>query len=91
MQWPKDWKGWGFYECYLVDDAGNRYTPDMVKSSLFTYQLKHELTGSTGQVLSLKNILLTKTQPKRIYLEVTMDRSRNPSVKIMQGEPFGTG
>lgn len=51
---PKHWKGWTFWENYLVDPDGNRYSPTMVKTSLFTQELAHELTGSPLQVRSLK-------------------------------------
>lgn len=51
---PTNWKGWTFWESYLVDPDGNRYSPDMVKTSIFTQELAHELTGSPLQVYSMK-------------------------------------
>lgn len=54
---PKRWKGWGFEHGYLVDENGNRYSPEMVKASLFAQQLAHELTGSPLQILSLRDEL----------------------------------
>lgn len=54
---PKRWGGWTFWEGFLVDPDGNRYTPDMVKSSIFAQELMHELAGSPLQVYSLKREL----------------------------------
>lgn len=51
------WEGWTWSENYLVDPDGNKYTPDLIKSSIFTYQLKQALVGSSGTVLSLRKEL----------------------------------
>lgn len=51
------WEGWAWYEDYLVDPDGNRYSQDMIKTSIFTTQLHRELVGSTGVVRSLRKEL----------------------------------
>lgn len=51
------WEGWAWYEDYLVDPDGNRYSPEMIKTSFFTSQLHRELVGSTGIIRSLRKEL----------------------------------
>lgn len=52
------WTGWSWlYGMYLVDPDGNRYSQEMVRSSLFTMQLKHEMVGSDLKIYSLKQEL----------------------------------
>jgi hypothetical protein len=51
------WEGWGWYEDYLVDPDGNRYSPEMIKTSIFTSQLHRQLVGSTGVIRSLRKEL----------------------------------
>lgn len=49
------WDGWSWiYGMYLVDPDGNRYSPEMIQSSIFTQQLKQELTGTELKIYSLK-------------------------------------
>ncbi|MDD5392824.1 MAG: DUF3653 domain-containing protein [Thiothrix sp.] len=55
--YPTPWDGWTFWENFLIDPQGNRYSPEMVRASLFAAQLAHELTGSPLQILSLRNEL----------------------------------
>lgn len=54
------WHGWSWYECYLQDPSGNRYSPDMVQTSLWAAELAHELAGSPLQVMSLKSELTNR-------------------------------
>jgi hypothetical protein len=56
-QIPSSWKGWSFWEGFLVDPEGNRYSPSMVRTSIFTQELAHELTASPLQIYSLKREL----------------------------------
>jgi len=51
------WANWSWYDCYLVDPSGNRYSPEMVMTSLWAAELAHELPGSPLQVYSLRNEL----------------------------------
>lgn len=52
------WLGWSWiYGMYLVDPDGNRYSPDMIRSSVFAQQLQHDLLGSNLQIYSLKQEL----------------------------------
>lgn len=48
------WDNWYFWNGYLVDPDGNRYSADMVRSSVWTQQLKRELTGTELKIYSLK-------------------------------------
>lgn len=48
------WSGWYFVDGYLVDSDGNRYSQDMIRSSVWTQQLKRELTGTELKIFSLK-------------------------------------
>lgn len=59
---PTEWYGWTFWESYLVDPQGNRYSPDMVRTSLYTMELAHELRGSPTQIRSLKAELKKRLQ-----------------------------
>lgn len=66
---PASWIGWKFWEDYLIDPQGNRYSPDMIKTSFLTMELAHELRGSPLQVLTLKKELqrrLTMPPPQVI-------------------------
>jgi hypothetical protein len=65
------WEGWGWYEDYLVDPDGNRYSPEMIKTSIYTMQLQHALTGYPSTVKSLK-----KELERRI-------KANNPTLKII--------
>lgn len=56
------WANWSWYDCYLVDPSGNRYSPEMVMTSLWAAELAHELTGSPLQVYSLRNELRKRLQ-----------------------------
>ncbi len=51
------WDNWYFWNGYLVDPDGNRYSADMVRSSIWTQQLKRELTGTELKIYSLKQEL----------------------------------
>lgn len=52
------WDGWSWiYGMYLVDPNGNRYSPEMIQSSIFTQQLKRELMGTELKIYSLKQEL----------------------------------
>jgi hypothetical protein len=68
---PESWEGWTFWESYLIDPEGNRYSPDQVKTSLFTMELAHELNGSTLQIRSLKQELKRRlsTPPPKIIVQ----------------------
>lgn len=67
---PESWEGWTFWEYYLIDPEGNRYSPDQVKTSLLTMELAHQLRGSPLQVRSLKQELIRRlsTPPPEIIL-----------------------
>jgi hypothetical protein len=55
------WYGWGWYDqLYLLDPQGNRYSPEMVRSSIYTAELAHQLTGSPLQIASMKAQLLRR-------------------------------
>lgn len=69
---PKDWEGWYFWEHYLVDPEGNRYSVEMVRSSLLTLQLSHELRGSTLQIHSLKQELKQRIDHLKQFQEITV-------------------
>ena len=68
---PESWEGWTFWEYYLIDPEGNRYSPDQVKTSLFTMELAHELNGSPLQIRSLKQELKRRlsTPPPKIIVQ----------------------
>ena len=68
---PDSWVGWTFWESYLIDPAGNRYSTDQIQTSLYTMELAHELRGSPLQILSLKRELLRKLEanPPRIVVD----------------------
>lgn len=51
------WDGWYFVDGYLVDPDGNKYSSDMIRSSIWTQQLKRELTGTELKIFSLKQEL----------------------------------
>lgn len=52
------WNGWHWYDdLYLVDPSGNRYSPEMIQSALWTSELAHELTGSSLQIRVLRDEL----------------------------------
>lgn len=51
------WAGWYFWNGYLVDPDGNKYSQDMIRSSIFTQQLKYAMTGSELKIYSLKQEL----------------------------------
>lgn len=73
MDVPGEWAGWSFGDGYLIDPDGNRYSPFMVKSSFFTMELAHELTGSPTQIVSLKQRLIQMTSPKVITIELQVN------------------
>lgn len=55
---PPAWDGWYWHDnLYLADCNGNRYSQDMVRSSLYTMELARELTGSPLKIQSLKQEL----------------------------------
>lgn len=58
------WNGWTFWENYLVDPNGNRYSPEQIKTSFYTFELARELRGSTFQILSLKQELTRRLNAK---------------------------
>lgn len=64
------WNGWYWYADYLVDPNGNRYSEHMVRSSLYTMELSHELVGNPIQITSLKRELLKRldTPPPEIII-----------------------
>lgn len=72
LELPKAWSGWHFWEHYLVDPDGNRYSVEMVRSSLFTLQLSHELRGSTLQIHSLKQELKQRIENLQQFQEITV-------------------
>lgn len=72
LELPKTWQGWYFWEDYFVDPEGNRYSVEMVRSSLFTLQLSHELRGSTLQIRSLKQELHERLEDLRKYQTMTI-------------------
>lgn len=48
LKLPKAWQGWYFWEDYFVDPEDNRYSVEMVRSSLFTkYQTMTITWGDT--------------------------------------------
>jgi hypothetical protein len=52
------WDGWQWlYGMYLVDPDGNRYSQEMIKSSIVAMQLQNELLGSSLKIYSLKQEL----------------------------------
>lgn len=52
------WEGWGWlYGNYLIDPDGNRYSQEMIKSSIMAMQLQYELLGSNLKIYSLKQEL----------------------------------
>lgn len=67
-QFETPWNGWTWiYGSYLVDPDGNRYSQEMIQSSIFTMQLKQELVGSDLKIYSLKQELerrLAATEPE---------------------------
>ncbi len=67
---PESWNGWSWTNQHLTDPQGNRYSPDMVRASIYAYELAHELTGSDLQVRSLKQALREKlaTPPPEIII-----------------------
>lgn len=66
------WAGWGWYEDYLVDPDGNRYSSEMIKISFYTAQLHRELVGSTGLVSSLKKELEQRIKDLKAEPEVVI-------------------
>lgn len=72
LELPPIWEGWYFWEHYLVDPEGNRYSVEMVRSSLFTLQLSHELRGSTLQIHSLKQELKQRIEHLKQFQEITV-------------------
>ncbi|WP_298612889.1 hypothetical protein [uncultured Thiothrix sp.] len=72
LKLPKEWQSWYFWEYYLVDPDGNRYSVEMVRSSLFTLQLSHELRGSTLQIHSLKQELKQRIENLKQFQEITV-------------------
>lgn len=64
------WTGWGWYESFLTDPDGNRYSQEMVRTSLYTQELAHQLCGSPLQVFSLKQELRRRlaTPPPEIVI-----------------------
>jgi hypothetical protein len=67
-QYETPWEGWNWlYGAYLLDPDGNRYSPEMIKSSIFAIQLQNELLGSNLKIFSLKQELerrLALTEPE---------------------------
>lgn len=51
------WSGWYYWAGYLVDPEGNRYSPEMIRSSIFTMQMKEAMVGTDLQIFSLKREL----------------------------------
>lgn len=81
------WNGWGWYDhLYLVDPDGNRYSPEMIKASLWAAELAHQLSGSPLQVFSLKAELRRRlaTPPPEIVIHWQGQETRvlPPSWKI---------
>lgn len=70
------WKGWSWNDCYLQAPDGARFSPDMVRASLFAFELAHELTGSPLQVYSLRNEL------KKRLASLSSVQSLTPEVVI---------
>ncbi len=66
------WEGWGWYEDYLVDPDGNRYSPEMIKTSIFAFQLHREIVGSTGVICSLRKQLEERLSRLSSEPEVTI-------------------
>lgn len=74
------WSGWNWlYGMYLVDPNGNRYSREMIQSSIFAMQYQQGLLGSNLQIHSLKNEL-----QKRI------DSYKPPQVVIHWGDGVQT-
>lgn len=67
---PDSWVGWTFWESFLVDPSGNRYSPEQVQTSLFTMELAHELRGSPLQIRTLKQELARRlsTPPPEVVI-----------------------
>jgi hypothetical protein len=66
------WQNWTWYDNYLVDPDGNRYSADMIRSSIFTLQLKQALVGSPSTVLSLRKQLEERLSRLSSEPEVTI-------------------
>lgn len=74
------WMGWNWiYGMYLVDPNGNRYSQEMIQSSIFAMQYQQNLLGSSLQIHSLKSEL-----QKRI------DSYKPPQVVIHWGDGVQT-
>lgn len=52
------WDGWNWiYGMYLIDPEGNRYSQEMIRSSIFTMQIKEAMVGTDLQIYCLKKEL----------------------------------
>ncbi|MEZ5453426.1 MAG: hypothetical protein R3E93_11540 [Thiothrix sp.] len=81
------WAGWGWYDdLYLVDPNGTRYSQDMIRTSAWTMELAHELTGSPLQVMVMKAELKKRlaTPPPEILIRWNGQETRilPPSWKL---------
>lgn len=57
-QYETPWDGWRWaYNMYLVDPDGNRYSQEMIRSSLFAMEYKRALVGTELKIYSLKQEL----------------------------------
>lgn len=83
---PKLWKGWTFWDGFLIDPEGNRYSPEMVRTSLFTQELAHELTGSPLQIYSLKRELRKRLDTLQESPEIVIRwHGQEVSVRLPKG------
>jgi hypothetical protein len=73
---PEDWQGWYFdTDGFLIDNAGNHYHIDEIRTIFWTRQLTRELTGSQSNILSLKQEL--KNKIKTINSKITLSWNDN--------------
>lgn len=77
------WHGWKFYQDYLVDPDENRYTVEMIMSSIYTFQLKQELTGNPPLIRSMMQELKKMTETKKVMIEIHLDKAGNARVNIV--------
>ncbi len=61
------WQGWLCCGQYLIDQAGNKYSPEDVNQCFYGRQLYKELTGNQFQIRTLKGHLKQQLEKDKAY------------------------
>jgi len=75
---PEGWHDWYFDREWIIDPAGNAYNQKDIFSSHWTAKAYESLTGSSNDIINLKNVL-----ERRI---IEAQKSPAITIKVTRGE-----